>query len=65
MSKKIIVRSKNGIMKIETVGFVGTSCEDVDEFLRSTLGDEISRELKPVYFEREEENGYCYEPLCG
>jgi len=64
--KKIIMRTKNGVIEVEAVGFVGPTCKTRSEFLIRALGDEIVEDLKPVYYETEqEEEKICYKPLCG
>lgn len=65
--RKIIVKSKDGKVTIETTGFTGATCREADEFLRRALGEEIAEELKPVFFmgEEVEEEKICFKPLCG
>lgn len=64
--KKIIMRTKNGVIEVEAVGFVGPTCKTRSEFLIRALGDEIVEDLKPVYYETEqEEETIKYRPLCG
>lgn len=66
--KKIVVRSKNNVVTVETFGYTGPSCKEADEFLRRALGDEIAETLKPVYYmgEEVEEEKICMRPdFCG
>lgn len=67
MSKKRITARfrKDGTVRVEVNGVVGPHCDDVAAFLTNVLGEEIATELKPVYFEKDGEAAYCYEPICG
>lgn len=50
MSEEIVVDFyRNGTVKVETFGFVGSSCKEATEFL-SSLGKVTDEELKPEYF---------------
>ena len=65
--KKYIIRSKDGEVKIEAHGMVGTECEEKMEFLVRALGDEIASELKAEYHMDEETEEVCHKlkPFCG
>jgi hypothetical protein len=51
MSRKIIemLVSPGGEVKLQTFGFVGSSCQRADQFLRDALGVVSSEELTPEY----------------
>ena len=62
------MKTKNNEIKIEALGFEGSSCDEATKFLRQNLGDEIALELKPTYHfteDVEEEDKICFDPLCG
>jgi len=64
--RKIVMRTKNGVIEVEAVGFIGSICRERTEFLTRALGEEIVEDLKPVFYETEEEGEkICYKPLCG
>ena len=64
--KKIIMRTKNGVIEVEAVGFVGPICKTRAEFLTRALGEEVMEDLKPVYYETEEGVEINqYKPICG
>jgi hypothetical protein len=67
MTKKYVIISKDGEMKIEAHGFVGKECEEKMEFLVRALGDEIASELKAEYHMDEETEEVCHKlkPFCG
>ncbi|MFO1065511.1 MAG: DUF2997 domain-containing protein [Pirellulales bacterium] len=52
MSQPIIelLVAPDGSVKIETVGFAGSSCLNADRFLRDALGDVSAEETKPEYY---------------
>ena len=64
--KEIIVEiTKDGEIKIETRGFKGKSCLAESQFLKDVLGNEISQQLTPTFFQKDEESVKKYLPLCG
>ena len=65
--KRIVIRSKDGDVKVEAHGMVGTECEGKIEFLVRALGDEIASELKAEYHmeEETEEVSHKLKPFCG
>ena len=67
MSKKFVIKSKDGVVKIEAHGFTGSECEGKMEFLVKALGDEIASELLPEFHmgEEVEEEKICFKPFCG
>ena len=67
MSKRYVIKSKDGEMKIEAFGMTGKECEDKMQFLINALGEEIASELKAEYHmgPEVEEEKICFRPLCG
>jgi hypothetical protein len=67
MTKKYVLTSKDGEMKVEAFGFTGSECEEKMEFLVRALGDEIASELKAEYHmgPEVEEEKICFKPHCG
>lgn len=66
--KSIILNFHNdGEVKIETRGFSGKSCLEESKFLKDLLGDEISRQLTPAYYQKvgQKEVVTKHLPLCG
>lgn len=65
--KKLVIRSKNGDMKVEAFGMVGSECEKPIDFLSRALGEEIASELKAEYHmeEETEEVSHLIKPFCG
>ena len=43
--KKFVITSKDGEVKVEAHGFVGSECDTKMKFLVNALGDEIADEL--------------------
>ena len=58
MGEIIIDFFPNGTVKVEAVGYKGTSCEEATAFLKS-LGTEVEKEYKPEYFDTAEEHLYA------
>jgi hypothetical protein len=58
MSEIVIDFFPNGSVKVEAVGFTGTTCEEATAFLKS-LGTETDKEYKPEYFDDAEEHLYA------
>ena len=48
-----IIVDKTGKVTIETIGFVGSSCEDVSKQIAKALGEVSNVEHKSEYFEQE------------
>ena len=67
MGKMIIVDIMNETaeVKIETIGYKGPKCIEESQFLKDALGTEIEMDLKPTFYEREEEEIREYKLLCG
>ncbi len=65
--KRIVIRSKDGEVKAEAFGMIGSECEERLEFLSRALGDEIASELKAEYHmeEETEEVSHKLKPFCG
>lgn len=66
--KKIeIIIDENGNITIETLGFSGKACVEESQWVKDILGEEIARELKPVYFstEKEKVTKKRHLPICG
>ena len=62
--KKVImdVMNETAEIKIETNGFTGSSCVKETQFLKDALGEEMEKELKPIYYANEKKG---FLPLCG
>jgi len=64
--KEIIVDiSSDGEIKVETRGFKGKSCVAESQFLKDLLGKEVSQQLTPAFYQKDEETVKKYLPLCG
>ena len=66
MGKKVIVKlGKDGSVKVEAEGFVGSSCEDATKFIDDIFGKPTDKKLKPEYYQEEQTicnglpSGYC------
>jgi hypothetical protein len=55
MPEVVIDFFPNGTVKVEAVGYTGTSCEDATAFLKG-LGTEVDKEYKPEYYDEAEEH---------
>ena len=55
MSEVIVDFFPDGTVKVEAVGFTGTSCEEATAFLRG-LGTEVEKDYKPEYYDEAEEH---------
>ena len=58
MSEIVIDFFPNGSVKVEAVGFTGTTCEEATAFLQS-LGTEVEKDYKPEYYDDAEEHLYA------
>ena len=69
MSKQIVVDvMDDGEVRIETQGFSGPVCLAKSEFLKNVLGEEVSKQLTPAYYQQDERDQVKrkkYMPLCG
>ncbi|MCK8600095.1 DUF2997 domain-containing protein [Desulfoferrobacter suflitae] len=68
MPKQIIVDiGDEGEIKIETRGYRGKACIEETNFLKTLLGEEISRQLTPAYYTRTSQKKVVKKhlPLCG
>ena len=45
----IDIYEDTGEVKLETEGFIGKSCVEESQFIKDILGEEVHRDLKPVY----------------
>jgi len=45
-----IIISPDGRTKMETNGFVGSTCKEASQFIKQALGQEVSETFKPEYF---------------
>ena len=67
--QRIIVDIGNdGDVQIQTKGFSGPVCLAESEFLKEILGEEISKQLTPAYYQQDErinETKRKFIPLCG
>ena len=58
MSEVIVDFFPDGTVKVEAVGFTGSSCEEATAFLRG-LGTEVEKDYKPEYYDEAEEHLYA------
>lgn len=69
MAKEIVLTvDLNGEIKIETKGFKGKGCLKESAFLEKVLGNELTSELTPAYFEFDPEtqtHAKKYLNICG
>jgi len=65
MKEIIIDFADDGEVKLETRGFKGKSCKLEAQFIKDLLGQEISSQLTPAYFETETVSTRRHLPLCG
>lgn len=64
MAKKIIVEIGNdGEVRLETRGYSGPVCLEESQFLKDLLGEETSRQLVPVFYQKNKNKRYL--PICG
>jgi hypothetical protein len=53
MSRKIeVIIDSNGNVNIETIGYVGTACEDVQKSFQKAIGNAVSSTDKPEKFDK-------------
>ena len=66
MKQIIIDISETGEISIETRGFVGRSCITESQFLKDLLGQELSAQLTPAYYQTDHQQTIKkHLPLCG
>jgi hypothetical protein len=65
MKQIIIDVLDDGEIKLETRGYSGKTCLEETEFIKSILGNEITRQLTPAYYTQGKEAIKKYLPLCG
>ncbi len=65
MKQIIIDVTDTGEIKLETRGFTGKSCIEESEFIKALLGNEIARDLVPVYYQTVSQTVKKHLPLCG
>lgn len=67
MKQIIIDISETGEISIETRGFVGRSCITESQFLKDLLGQELSAQLTPAYYQTTDQKQTVKKhlPLCG
>ncbi len=64
MAKRIIVEIDNdGEVRLETRGYSGSVCLEESQFLKDLLGEETSRQLVPVFYQKNKSKRYL--PICG
>ena len=64
--KEIIVDiTSDGEIKVETRGFKGKSCLAESQFIKDLLGKEVSQQLTPAFYHKDEVAVKKYLPLCG
>jgi hypothetical protein len=53
--KQIIVDiSDSGEIRLETKGFTGKACLEESKFLKDLLGQELSQQLTPAYYQTQQ-----------
>ena len=45
-----IIISQDGKTKMETSGFVSSTCKEASQFIKTALGRQMSETFKPEYF---------------
>lgn len=66
MAKQIIVDIDNtGEVRIETKGFTGPVCLEESQFIKDLLGQEISRCLAPMFYQKNSVEIKKHINLCG
>jgi hypothetical protein len=69
MPKQIVVEvnEDTGEIKLETLGFKGKDCITESQWVKDLLGSEISRQLTPTYYMKEDDKvtKKRFLPLCG
>lgn len=65
MKQIIIEISKDGEIKIQTTGYTGKACLEDSQFLKDLLGQEISVQLCPLYYQQGKEIIKKHIPICG
>ena len=69
MAKQIVVEvnEETGEIKLETLGFKGKSCITESQWIKDLLGKELSRQLTPTYWMKDDDKVMKknYLPLCG
>ena len=64
MARKIIVEiDNNGQVSLTTRGYSGPICLEESQFLKDLLGEETSRQLVPVFYQKNKSKTYL--PICG
>ena len=57
--------SPDGEIKLQTLGFTGSSCQRADQFLRDALGVVSSEELTPEYHLQSHDNQSATQSQLG
>lgn len=66
MQQQIIVDVMDDAeIKIESKGYTGPVCLAESQFLKDILGEEISRQLTPAFYQTEDNKTRKIIPLCG
>ena len=66
MDKKVeITLDKDGGIKVEAFGFVGSSCEEATKFLEELYGEALEKELKEEYWQDETLGAHLPSGYCG
>jgi hypothetical protein len=66
MKQIIIEITDTGDISIETRGFVGKSCITESKFIKDLLGQEVSSQLTPAYYQNDQKQTVKkHLPLCG
>jgi len=66
MAKQIIVDIDNtGEVRIETTGFAGPVCLEESQFIKDLLGNETSRCITPMFYQKDKVEVKKHINLCG
>lgn len=66
MKKRIIIDiSDTGEVQLETHGYKGPQCVEDSQFIKDVLGEEVSVQLVPVYYQENGQGVKRHLPICG
>lgn len=57
-----IIVAPDGTSRVETRGFQGSGCRQASQFLEQALGQRLSEQLKPAFFQSGEQQQQQHEP---